>query len=181
VIEGRTTPGATRTKSGLAVAEPGLVLAKDTIAGEGLVQVERRVEEGRAVLLNVVACEYQRFRLDRKTHREAMELRAMVRSALERVGVEPPFHVRVEGSPTCLERFVYRGPVGETLAVRLNVLEDPALLVEIAARGRLRMRVDLPRDRRLKDLLSGKDLGFGRSFETELDPIQGAFFSLEEK
>jgi hypothetical protein len=109
--------------------------------------------------------------------REAVELRAMVRSAFERNGIEPPFHVRVEGAPTCVERFVYEGPDGETLVVRLNVLDDPQLLFELASRGKLRMRVDLPAARRVRDLLAGRDLGWTRSFEAELDPLAGAFFS----
>jgi hypothetical protein len=101
----------------------------------------------------------------------------MVRSALERHGIEPPFHVRVDGAPTCVERFVHRGPRGETLVIRLNVLDDPGLLGEIAARGKLRMRVDLPGERRVQDLVTGKDHGWTRSFEAELDPLAGAFFS----
>ena len=106
---------------------------------------------------------------------EARALRRRVRAALQRAGVMPPCEVRGESLPTIVERSPLRLRDGrQVIGVRINALERPQLLEQLAARGPLEVELIFPRERALREL-SGKDHGRADRCKVALDPFGAVF------
>lgn len=174
VREGR----GTSRSSGLPRAERGL---RGTVGLRGQDDdafLERAARRGRAHYLNVPVCAYPRWRLDPQHIGPARELRRRVRAALQRAGVMPPCEVRGEQLPTIVERAPLRLRDGRrVLAVRLNALERPQLLQQLAARGPMSIELIFPVARRLR-LLGGEDFGRVDRCTVTLDPYGAAFLEI---
>jgi len=143
--------------------------------GDEVLFVERRPGRGRAVYLNLPVCEYAAIRLEPGQVERARDMRRRVLQVLGTAGVEPPFDVRGEGLPTCLARAVLRAPDGRRLlCVRVDALERPALLTQLARTGLRKVRLFFARPARLATL-AGQRLGDAETFDLELD-IHGGLF-----
>ena len=101
-----------------------------------------------------------------------------MRGALQRAGVLPPCEVRGQGLPTIVERAPLRLRDGRlVLGVRLNALERPQLLEQIAARGPLQVELLFPRVRALREL-RGRDHGRADRCTVTLDPFGAVFVEI---
>lgn len=179
VVQGRPA-AAGRVESGAAAAERGLVGGAAENVGGLRVQLERHVGKGRAVYLNLAVCEYGRVRLDPKHLRTALDLRQRVLWVLREAGVATPVLVVSERVPTCLERVVLRARDGRTLlAVRINALEAPAVLREIAKGGTRPLKLTFPDRHRVEDLITGRSWPAATDHQLRLDPIRGLFLVVE--
>ncbi len=157
------------------LAERGLVGTLADRRGDRETFLECATGRGRAVYLNTSLCEYPTWRLEERSIAQARELRRRVRAVLQQAGVEPPFEVRGEGLPTCLERAELRLRDGRrVLAVRVHALDAPALLARVARGGPRKVQIDLPAARNLRHL-GGDSLGLAARFDLTLDPF-GALF-----
>lgn len=174
VREGRATSRA----SGLPPAERGLRGAVGVRGEESDAFLENVVRRGRALYLNVPVCAYPEWRLDPQHIEPARRLRRRVRGALQRAGVLPPCEVRGQGLPTIVERAPLRLRDGRlVLGVRLNALERPQLLEQIAARGPLQVELLFPRVRALREL-RGRDHGRADRCTVTLDPFGAVFVEI---
>lgn len=163
---------------GIPVAERGLEGRLAERVQEGDVFLEARLGKGRAVYLNAPICDYGAVRLDESQTAKARELRRRARAVLQQAGVEPPCDVRGAGLPTCIERVALRLRDGRRLLViRMNALEDPRVLAQLAQGGSRPVTVELPQARHLR-VLGGEDLGTAAKFDLRLDPL-GALFLLD--
>jgi hypothetical protein len=171
VRQGRSTS----RERGLPLAEKGLRGRLGERRADGDAFLEQAVDRGRAVYLNAPVCEYDRWRLDEGLVEPARELRRRVRAVLQQAGVRPPFEVRGEGLPTCLQRTVLRLRDGRTvLVLRIRALEAPPLLQRLAGAGPRAVQIELPRSMELRHL-GGEQIGEGVRFDLRLDPF-GALF-----
>ena len=171
VREGR----ATSRRDGLPQAEHGLRGAVGLRGSEDDTFLENVVGRGRAYYLNVPVCAYPDWRLKPSSVGEARALRRRVRAALQRAGVMPPCEVRGESLPTIVERSPLRLRDGrQVIGVRINALERPQLLEQLAARGPLEVELIFPRERALREL-SGKDHGRADRCKVALDPFGAVF------
>jgi len=142
--------------------------------GAHQVHIEHRPGKGRTVYLNLAVCEYGKVRLAPDQWRAAADIRRRVRKIAHDAGVRPPVVVRGTGLPTCIERLELRTPGGRrVLAVRLNALESPELMRQLADRGEAEITVTFPAEVRLRELVSGEDLGSATEFTMTLDPWTG--------
>jgi len=174
VREGRATSRA----SGLPPAERGLRGEVALRGDEGDSFLENVVRRGRAHYLNVPVCAYPEWRLDPAHIEPARLLRRRVRAALQRAGVLPPCEVRGEGLPTIVERAPLRLRDGrQVLGVRLNALERPQLLEQLAERGPLQVELIFPRARALREL-RGRDHGRADRCTVTLDPFGAVFVEI---
>jgi hypothetical protein len=165
-----------RLASGARVAEAGLHGATSERQGEHQVFLERQHGRGRAVYLNLAVCDYDRIRLQAGAISAALDLRTRVRQVMMTASVEPPFEVRGNGLPTCLERVVLRcAGDRRVLVARVNALQNPAVLQAMAQRGPLAVTVSLPQAVRLRVLGRSEVLGPADRFELSLDPWTGLF------
>jgi len=163
-----------RMASGVGVAEPGLEGVISEPFGAHQVHIEHRPGKGRTVYLNLAVCEYGKVRLAPDQWRAAADIRRRVRKIAHDAGVRPPVVVRGTGLPTCIERLELRTPGGRrVLAVRLNALESPELMRQLADRGEAEITVTFPAEVRLRELVSGEDLGSATEFTMTLDPWTG--------
>ncbi len=175
-------PQRATLRSGLAVAERGLRADLAERQDDHLVFAEQRHGRGRAVCLNLAVCDYGRIRLDPAAVAAAMDLRARVRQVLHAASILPPFEVRGEGLPTCIERITLRGRDGRRfLVARLNALERPAMLAELDRRGRLPVSVSLPQPMRLRVVGRDEVLGPADRFDLTLDVWTGLFLEVVER
>ncbi len=192
VLEGRGDPRVHVAGGGPAIAERGLHgrVGQNVQDGPGQVQIEARAGEGRATYLNLAVCEYASMRLDPERIVAARDLRSRVRRVLDDASVVPPVFVSAQGVPTCLERVVLRASDGaRLLAVRLNALDDLAVVQAVASHGPVPVELDFPAPVELRDLLSGNLLsseprsgrGGGQSIRLEMDPWVGAFLQVVER
>lgn len=171
VRQGRTT---SRDPSS-PLAERGLEGRLGERRADGELCLEHVSGRGRAVYLNMPVCEYASWRLDELRVEPARDLRRRVRAVLQQAGVEPPFEVRGEGLPTCVERAVLRLRDGRTVfAIRLQALDAPQLLQRLAQAGPRPVQIELPLAQKLSHL-GGATLGSGTRFDLQLDPY-GALF-----
>jgi hypothetical protein len=133
---------------------------------------------GRAVYLNMAVCDYNRMRLDPGEVVRARELRRRVQQVLHHARVAPPFDVRGSGLPTCLVRTVLEARDGRRIgSVRVDALDRPELLAQLAAPGPTRVTLSFPRPVALRDL-GGEAIGEGEQIELDLDVYQGLFFEM---
>lgn len=171
VREGRSTS----RRRGLPLAEHGLRGVLGEATGDGDAFLEREHGRGRAVYLNAPVAGYAAWRLLVEQVEPARELRRRVRSVLERAGLRPPCVVRGAGLPTCLELVPLRLRSGrQALVVRINALEAPALLQQLAADGPRAVGLEWPDEITLREL-GGDEIGRGQRFELRLD-VFGALF-----
>ncbi len=172
VAQGRASDPAT------LVAATGMKAQLAERSGDGIVFVERRPGRGRAVALQLSVCDYPRVRLEPATVALALDLRRRVRQVLQTAEVEPVCDVRGDGLPTCIERTVLRIRDGRTvLAVRVNALDAPVLLRNLAGEGRRSIRLEFARPVQLLEL-TGRDLGRKAAFDLQLDVHAGLFVEL---
>ena len=171
VREGRpTSPGR-----GLPRAERGLRGSIGVRGDDDDASLENVVRRGRAHYLNVPVCAYPGWRLQPRDIEVAKQLRRRVRAALQRAGVMPPCEVRGEGLPTIVDRSPLRLRDGRrVLAVRLNALERPQLLQQLARRGPLQLELIFPAARALR-LLGGEELGRADRCILTVDAFGAAF------
>ncbi|MEC7583950.1 MAG: alpha-amylase family protein [Planctomycetota bacterium] len=143
--------------------------------GDEVLFVERRPGRGRAVYLNLPVCEYAAIRLDSDKVSRARDLRRRVSQVLRSADVEPFVDVRGEGLPTCIARTLLRAPDGrQLLSVRVDAIDRPKLLAQLAREGARDVRLFFDRPRRLASL-TGEPLGSAESFEFKLDVYAGLF------
>ncbi|MBM3972656.1 MAG: hypothetical protein FJ301_00935 [Planctomycetes bacterium] len=162
---------------GLPLAEGGLAGAMGEKREGGMAHLEHTLGRGRAVYLNAPVAGYGAWRLDIAAIETAFDLRRRVRGVLQRAGVEPPCEVRGDGLPTCIRRTRLRLRDGrDVLTVRVNALDAPAVLRELARDGARAVRLELPTPRRLFRL-DGSAIGDGPAtrFDLRLDPWSGLF------
>lgn len=177
VREGRAlaTAATAGARHPLPIAETGLDVELGERCGREPVFCEQRTGKGRAVCLNLVVADYDRLRLEPQRVVVAQELRRRVRQVLQGAGAVPFCDVRGDQLPTCIERTLLRARDGRTiLAVRLAVLDSPALLRELGERGARHVQVAFAREVTLR-ALDGEPLGTGREFDLRLDPSAGLF------
>ncbi len=180
VREGRASARG-RLADGVAAAEAAVHGAIADTVGEHRIHVERAVGRGRAVYLNLAVCEYASWRLDPARHEPAVALRRRVRSIVDRAGVEPPVLVRGAGLPTCIERLSLRDREGQAcLAIRLNALDAPELLAQLATRPPREVEVVFPRAVALTDLRTGAKHAKAASHRLTLDPWSGIFVAVSD-
>lgn len=180
VREGKASP-AGRLPEGPAAAEASVKGPLAEVVGRHHIQAERVVGKGRAIYLNLAVCEYGEARLDPQQHRTAFALRTRVRRVLELADVEPPVVVRGEGLPTMLERIHLEGRDGRRLlAVRLNGMDAPELVEQVAAREGRSITLQFEQQTVLTDLVRGIQLPAGRRFEVPFDPWVGGFYLWED-
>lgn len=149
---------------------------------QGSIQIEHAAGKGRTLYLNLPVCEYAARRLAPQSHAFCVDLRQRVGWAMSEAGVTPPLSVRGQGLPTCVERIRLRARDGtELLAVRLHVLDEPALACRLAEAGPHRVELTFDAPVRLRDLRRREDLGVARSFTVTLDPWLGAFFAVDRQ
>jgi hypothetical protein len=178
VRQGRAAESA-RISSGASAAEGGLRGSLADARGGFHVFVEQNVGRGRAVYLNLAVCDYDRVRLDPAAIAAALDLRGRVRGVVRSCGVLPPFEVRGDGLPTCIERVVLRPRGGgRVLVARVHALDRPALLQTLSQRGPLPVVLSLPRPARLRVVGRAGILGPADRFELQIDAWTGLF--LEE-
>lgn len=174
VREGRTTS----REAGLPPAEGGLRGAVGLRGARQDTFLENVVRRGRAHYLNVPVCAYPEWRLDPQHIGAARQLRRRVRAAVQRAGVLPPCEVRGASLPTIVERAPLRLRDGRrVLGVRLNALERPQLLEQLAERGPLEVELIFPRVRALREL-RGRDHGRADRCTVELDPFGAVFVEI---
>jgi hypothetical protein len=165
-----------RLASGAHVAESGLHGATSERHGDHQVFLERQHGRGRAVCLNLAVCDYDRIRLQQGAINAALDLRTRVRQVMMAASVEPPFEVRGNGLPTCLERVVLRCAGDRRVFVaRVNALQNPAVPQAMAQRGSLPVTVSLPQPMRVRVLGHSEVLGPADRFDLSLDPWTGLF------
>jgi hypothetical protein len=170
---------AARLPSGAAAAERGLHGELAEPAAGHQVQIESRPGRGRTVYLNLAVCEYGRVRLDPARAATAFDLRRRVRAIARDAGVESQVSIAGSGLPTSIERLELHAASGRrVLAVRVNALESPDLMRQLAARGPHEVRLQLPREVHLVDLISGADLGTKAAFDVVLDPWVGLLLEM---
>jgi hypothetical protein len=168
-----------RLPTGARVAETGLHGSIAERHGDREVFLEHEFGRGRAVCLNLAVCDYDRIRLQPSSIQAALDLRTRVRQAIAAAGVVPPFEVRGNGLPTCLERVVLHGAGNRrVLVARVNALQNPAVLQTIAARGPLQVAVALPQPMRVRMLGHSEVLGPADHFDLSLDPWTGLFLEV---
>jgi hypothetical protein len=169
-------------REGRSVASDAMPLAEQHLQGrlgerrrDGDAFLESHDGRGHAVYLNAPVCDYSRIRLDESAVERARDLRRRVRAVLQQAGIDPPCDVRGPGLPTCVERVALRLRDGRSvLAIRLNALDAPELMLRLGKDGACAVTVELPRVRHLRHL-GGEDLGTATKFELRLDPF-GALF-----
>lgn len=167
---------AGRLRSGAFAAEAGLRADLAEPQGDHRVFLEKNVGRGRAVYLNLAVCDYPRIRLQVDAIQAALDLRARVRNVTQLARLLPPFEVRGEGLPTCIERVVLRTADGRrVLVVRVDALDQPAVLQTLAQRGPIPVVLHTPRPVRLRALGSDVVLGPADRFEFRLDVWTGLF------
>lgn len=165
--------------------ESGLPAAERLLRGELAQQerdsdrfLERSVGRGRAFYLNTPVVAYSDWRLDPRMVGPARELRRRVRGALQRARVLPPCEVQGKGLPTCIERVPLRLRDGRrVVAVRVNALDRPSVLRQIAKNGPVEIELIWPRAQPLREL-RGKDHGKVSRCTTTLDPFGAVFFEV---
>jgi len=182
IREGKAFPDAPRTASGTALCETGVAADGVSTAeqvGRDSVQIERSVDKGRAVLLNLAIVDYVRDRVDEKRAASCRERRSRVWRLLEAQGVLPVAIARVRGYPSVIERVLLRRGKQRVLVVRANCLESASLTRTLLDKGPQPMRLSLPVAATVRDFWTGKVIGRGRSIETKLDPLRGTFLIVE--
>ena len=180
VRDARGRDGA-RTASGLAIAERGLRGELGEPLALADVQLEKRHGEGRLTWLNLAVCEYAAIRLEPASFAAARELRSRVRQVVGAAGVEPPFFVRGEGLPACLERTVLRARDGRRLAVvRVAALDRPAVLEALAQDGDPEIELVFARPTTVIELRTGRELRAEPSCRLPLPPYDALFLELRE-
>jgi len=182
IREGKLFSDAPRTPSGSALCETGL-LADGVSTGERVgretVQIERSVDKGRAVLLNLAITDYARDRLDEKRAASCRERRSRVWRLLEAHGVLPVAIARVSGYPSVIERVLLRNGRQRVLVVRANCLDSVRLTRTLLDKGPQQMTLSLPVAATVRDFWTGKVIGRGRRVEATLDPLRGTFLLIE--
>lgn len=168
-----------RLPSGAAVAEAELRAAVAQRVGDLLVHAEHRHGRGCAIYLNLAVCEYGRFRLDAAALPAARDLRAHVRGVLVKAGVVPPVDVRADGLPACIEQVSLRAADGgQLLAVRVNALENAALMDQLGQRGPRDVTLTFPRPLGVRDLSTGVEHPVAERLSLPLDPWRGLFLEV---
>ncbi len=163
---------------GLPLAERGLrgELGEPRSAGDA--HVERTVERGRAIYLNAPVVAYANWRLNPAAVEPARDLRRRVRAVLHSAGVDPVCEVRGEGLPTCIDRSRLLLRDGRTvLAIRVNALDAPAVLQQLANAPARALRLELAKAATLRRL-DGDVVGEGKGFDVHLDPFGALFFEV---
>ena len=180
VHEGRPAKNA-RLSTGPAAAEKGLQAElADPISGFQ-VQMEATHGKGRAFYLNLAVCEYGKVRLEPKRLHAAVGLRKRVRHILREARVLQPVLLQAKGMPTCLERMVFKTPDGRRLlAVRVNALESPRILAQLATRGPHTARVIFRAKSIVVDLRTGKEYPAAFQHDLPLDPYGGLFLEVRK-
>jgi hypothetical protein len=166
--------------------ETGLPIAERELRGDLGQQesqadtfLERSVGRGRTCYLNSPVCEYPVWRLDEGEFLRARALRRRVRAALRLARVSPPCEVVAKGLPTCIERVPLRLRDGRhVIAVRINALERPSLLRQLAKDGPVTVELIFPRKFHIREL-NGKDHGVAASCSVQLDPFGAVFLEVK--
>jgi len=174
VREGRSTS----RDAGLPPAERSLWGAARGSQRRPDTALENAAGRGRAYYLNAPVLAYRGWRLEAASIGACRQLRRQVRSALRRARVFPICEVAGEGLPTCIERIGLRlRDERELVAVRVNALERPRLLREIAKNGPVSIELTFPRERHFREL-NGKDHGITSVVKVQLDPFGAAFLGV---
>lgn len=159
-------------------AELGLQAQVAERRDDTVVFAEARPGRGRTVYLNLGVCAYAQLRLDPAGVDAAVDLRRRVRQVLQSADVEPLCLVRGDGLPTCIHRTLLRARDGRSLLViQVQALEQPALLRELASKGRRPIQLTFARPVHLR-ALGGEDFGTGQQFDLQIDVHAGLFLEL---
>ncbi len=140
------------------------------------VYVEQRHRRGRAICLNLPVCIYAGVRLDPASVDVASDLRRRVRQAMQALQLGAMVEVRGEGLPTCVQRtwLDAAGGARRILAVRLDAIDAPDVLAQLAQKGPRRVRLLFPQPVRVLSL-KGAEIGSGSEIEEDLDVYAGLF------
>ncbi len=169
-----------RMKSGeFGAVDRSLVAKVAERSGSAVVFIEQRHKKGRAVCLNLPVCVYAGVRLDPASFVIAQDLRKRVRQAFQAVSFGPSVEVRGEGLPTCIQRTWLDLVDGRrVLGVRVDALDAPSVLRQIATGGPKRVRLLFPQPVRVLSM-SGQEIGAGAEVEASLDAWSGLFVEVK--